>query len=115
LATATAFVPNGDGAGRPRGSKTKKTALLLAAAEAGELPVDFLLRIMRDEALDATIRMDAAKSVAPYLHPRLAASVVATADAEALEVIIWKTTREDDAAGIAPVRHHPMKTIEHRE
>jgi hypothetical protein len=92
------------GAGRPRGSKTKKQALLLAAAEAGELPVDFLLRIMRDPTVDAAVRMDAAKSVAPYLHPRLAATVISAA-IEETQVVIFKTTYDDHAAGVPPVRY----------
>lgn len=85
------------GAGRPRGSKAKKTKLLLAAAEAGELPVDFLLRVMRDESVDAMVRLDCAKAAAPYLHPRLAASVMAVATEESqITVVIRKFHHDDD-------------------
>lgn len=31
-----------------------------------------MLRIMRDEDADLAMRFDAAKSAAPYIHPRLA-------------------------------------------
>jgi hypothetical protein len=99
------------GAGRPRGSKTKKQALLLAAAEAGELPVDFLLRIMRDPTVDAAVRMDAAKSVAPYLHPRLAATIISAA-IEETQVVIFKTTYEDHAAGVPPVRYDAARAAD---
>ena len=38
------------GAGRPKGSKNKRTiALEEAIAEGGELPKGFMLRVMRDE------------------------------------------------------------------
>jgi hypothetical protein len=99
------------GAGRPRGSRNKKTVQLLAAAEAGILPVDFLLAVMRDPAVDGAVRMDAAKSVAPYLHPRLAATVLATA-AEDSQIIVQIMQFHDPATGeisAAPL----MKTIEH--
>jgi hypothetical protein len=36
------------------------------------MPVDFMLNTVRNETLDLPTRLDAAKSVAPYIHPRLA-------------------------------------------
>lgn len=61
------------GAGRKRGVRAKKTAERLAAIEASGLtPLDFLLQTMRDEKLERMVRMDAAKSAAPYVHPKLA-------------------------------------------
>ena len=60
------------GAGRPKGSKNKRTiALEEAMAEGGELPKGFMLRIMRDESQPLSLRADMAKAVAPYCHPRL--------------------------------------------
>jgi hypothetical protein len=44
----------------------------MAAAAAGLTPVDYLLGIMRNEALELPVRLEAAKAVAPYVHPRLA-------------------------------------------
>jgi len=35
-------------------------------------PVDFMLGIVANEALDLPMRLDAARSVAPYTNPRLA-------------------------------------------
>ena len=105
------------GAGRPRGSKTKKTKLLLAAAEAGELPIDFLLRIMRDESLDAGIRMDAAKSVAPYLSPRLQATLVKEAKEDLEVVLVSFATVYEDGTRVITDRdgnERPPLTIEHK-
>ena len=66
-------------AGRPRGSKNAKTKALakvtIAAAEAGILPVPFLLAVVRDETLDAAVRIDCAKAAAPYCHAKLSATV----------------------------------------
>ena len=63
------------GAGRPIGAATKRTREIAdkAAAE-GLMPLDVMLRAMREHA-DAERWDDAAaiaKDAAPYLHPRLA-------------------------------------------
>jgi hypothetical protein len=104
--------------GRPKGSKNAKTKALakitLAAAEAGELPVDFLLRCMRDESLPAAVRMDCAKAVAPYCSPRLAAAVIATAKDESLQPVIYITRFGADRADAVPYKP-PVRTIEHRD
>jgi hypothetical protein len=34
--------------------------------------MEFMLKVMRDEGEDLDKRLDAAKSVAPYVHPKLA-------------------------------------------
>ena len=100
-------------AGRPKGSKSKKTVALLAAAADGETPLDFLLRNMRDATLDGSVRLDCAKSAAPYLHPRLAATIQATANTEdsVLVVEIMKFVTADGSISASP----PMKTIEHQD
>ncbi len=61
------------GAGRPRGSLNKKTIEILKdAAETGEMPVDYMLRVMRDCRTKPDRRDRMAQAVAPFLHPRLA-------------------------------------------
>jgi hypothetical protein len=61
------------GSGRPKGSETKKRAeVALRATEAGLTPLEYMLGIVRDVTADAMTRLDAAKSAAPYCHPRLA-------------------------------------------
>jgi hypothetical protein len=65
------------GAGRKPGSKTKKMMdIAMAAAAAGETPLEYLLRVMRDPTVDEDRRMDEAKSAAPYVHARLNAVAV---------------------------------------
>ena len=62
------------GAGRQQGSKNKTTlARENAIAESGLTPLAYLLTIVRDTNQDQAARVDAAKSAAPYVHPRLAA------------------------------------------
>lgn len=60
------------GAGRKRGSVSKKTTeVAQRAAETGVTPLEYLLKVMRDSKKPLGLRMDAAKSAAPYMHPRL--------------------------------------------
>ena len=40
------------------------------AKETGEMPLDYLLRIMRDPLQEDTKRIDCAKAAAPYLHAK---------------------------------------------
>lgn len=61
------------GAGRPRGSKTKRTVeLAKQIAESGLSPLAYMLTIMRDKTADKKRRDEMAKSAAPYQHPKLA-------------------------------------------
>jgi hypothetical protein len=61
------------GAGRPKGAPNKANAERQAAIVASGLaPLDYLLSVLRDESADPHERMEAAKSAAPYVHPRLA-------------------------------------------
>ncbi len=61
-------------AGRPPGVRNRKTVEKLRALESGGiLPLDYLLSVMRDPNAEFETRLDAAKSAAPYVHPRLAA------------------------------------------
>jgi hypothetical protein len=60
------------GAGRPKGSATKRTREIADAAMAeGLTPLEYMLEVMRDVRADEARRLDAAKSAAPYVHPRL--------------------------------------------
>ncbi len=59
--------------GRQKGVPNKTNAQREAAiAASGLTPLDFLLQVMRDESAEKNIRIDAAKSAAPYVHPKLA-------------------------------------------
>lgn len=58
------------GKGRPKGSRNKWTEELLALAGDGETPVEFGLRVLRDEKATLDQRLQAARFCAPFLHPR---------------------------------------------
>ena len=70
-------------AGRKKGTPNKKTLermaredaakLLEAKALENDLPLDYMLRVMRDPAVEPHRRDAAAKAAAPYVHPTLAA------------------------------------------
>jgi len=67
--------------GRKRGTPNKKTAERKAElAASGELPVDYMLRVMRDGRCKAARRDDMARAVAPYIHARLATAEPQRAD-----------------------------------
>lgn len=61
------------GAGRPKGTPNKATAEREAViAASGLTPLDYMLGLLRDETQSREVRIDAAKSAAPYCHARLA-------------------------------------------
>jgi hypothetical protein len=67
---------SGNPRGRPKGARNKRTSGNLEAAKAGgELPLDYMLRVMRDPKVSNSRRDEMARTAAPYLHPRLAATV----------------------------------------
>lgn len=56
--------------GRPKGAKNK-FSLARMAAESGELPLVFMLRVMREEKNTVELRLHAATCAAPYLHRKM--------------------------------------------
>lgn len=79
-----------EGAGRPKGSRNKRSlAQISAAIAAGETPLEFMLRVMRGEATPkdaddrvkavyAGLQFEAAKAAAPYIHARLSSTELVT-------------------------------------
>jgi Family of unknown function (DUF5681) len=64
---------SGNPSGRPRGSRNKRSLANIEAAQAsGQMPLDFLLLIMRNNTQPLERRLEAAKAAAPYCHARLA-------------------------------------------
>ena len=62
------------GAGRKKNGTNRATEEAIAKARAGgEMPLDFLLRIMRDDNAEEAKRIDCAKAAAQYCHAKLAA------------------------------------------
>lgn len=58
--------------GRVAGVPNKATIARQAKIEASGLtPLDFMMNIMRDEAMAPEARFEAAKAAAPYVHPKL--------------------------------------------
>ena len=82
------------GAGRPRGSTNKFSAEIRAAGAASgeELPLDYMLRVMRDPNVDPHRRDFMAKAAAAYVHPRLNSTEVGGKEGE--PVIIQITPDE---------------------
>jgi hypothetical protein len=62
--------------GRTKGAvgKIKREAILAAQ---GITPLDYMLAIVRNEREDKTVRLDAAKAAAPYVHARLQTTTLA--------------------------------------
>jgi hypothetical protein len=60
-------------AGRKKGGANRITQEAVAKAMASnqETPLDYMLRIMRDEKRDDAFRFEAAKAAAPYIHHKL--------------------------------------------
>lgn len=75
--------------GRKKGTANRasiKKAEEIAAS--GLTPVDYLLSVMRNELNMDNVRIDAAKAVAPYIHPKLANIELAGKDGGPLQVQI---------------------------
>ncbi len=59
--------------GRQKGTVNKRTIVEREQLEAsGEMPKEYMLRVMRDPTVDHDRRDRMAKDVAPYVHPKLA-------------------------------------------
>lgn len=60
------------GAGRKKGSASRSNEeARRKAAQTGETPLDYMLRVMRDDKADGNRRDDMAKAAAPYIHAKL--------------------------------------------
>ena len=71
-----------NGAGRPKGALNVRTRIMLEEAMAGgEMPIAYMLRVMRDENAPDARRDEMAKAAASYLHSKQ--SLVRDEDEEA--------------------------------
>lgn len=67
----------GRGQGRKKGSFNKSKQEIIDAAKAGgEMPLEYMLRVMRDPNVPSERRDDMAKAAAPYVHARLSVTKV---------------------------------------
>ena len=62
---------SGNPAGRPKGAKSKKTIARDKALADGITPLEYLESIYQDENADPKMRLEAAKSAASFVHPKL--------------------------------------------
>ena len=60
----------GTGGARPGAGRPKKAIQLLPASPAQQSPLDFMLMVMRDPDADLKLRLEAAKTAAPYIHSK---------------------------------------------
>ena len=59
--------------GRKHGTPNRaSTARQAEVAASGITPLDYMLKVLRDENADPRQRFEAAKAAAPYVHPKLA-------------------------------------------
>lgn len=86
------------GAGRKKGipNKTNKTVRERAAAS-GQMPLDYMLEIMRNPKIAKARRDWAAEKSAPYLHSRLQA-VTHSSDPKKPIVMVHRTMTPQEAA-----------------
>jgi hypothetical protein len=71
--------------GRIKGGvdKIKREAILAAQ---GITPLDYMMAIVRNDAEDKSVRLDAAKAAAPYVHARLQAMTLGSDPDKPLKV-----------------------------
>lgn len=75
--------------GRKKGSRNLRTEAQAAAIEcSGLTPLEFMLNVLRDPQQDYDVRLEAAKSAAPYVHPKLANIELTGKDKGPLEISI---------------------------
>lgn len=87
--------------GRKKGSPNKvksklaaKVEVMEAAAAAGETPLDYMIRVMRDPTVDHRRRDAMAGQAAPYVHAKLASVTVAGDQDKPLNVVSTQSTAE---------------------
>jgi hypothetical protein len=87
------------GAGRPKGSKTRHKLLdeqiRKELGEEGELPLAYMLRIMRDARYPKARRDEMAKAAAPYLHAKQQSVELKNKKGEALRLVSSEMTPKE--------------------
>ena len=110
------------GAGRPKGSVSKRTLSKVKLPEATQhrvpavvaeqLPLDVLLAAMRDKNLPIEIRLAAAKVAAPYFHARISTGPQRTSYEMTESELEEAIRREKEAALRIHPAHRHFRTIE---
>lgn len=96
------------GAGRPKGAinKVSKEERERHAAE-GELPLDYMLRIMRDARMPKARRDEMAKAAAPFLHSKLSSVELKNKKGEALRMVSETMTPKEASEAFATTMAQP--------
>jgi hypothetical protein len=85
--------------GRRRGTPNRATAAtrdqILAS---GMSPLHFMVSVFRDETQPLAVRLDAARSVAPYCHPRLSTVDIGGHEERPLQVQVIRFSDLDPSA-----------------
>lgn len=88
----------GRGQGRKKGIPNKTNRVIReAAAASGELPLDYMLRVMRDPKVNKDRRDEMAKAAAPYLHSKLQTTTHRTDPGRPLQMVHSKMTMKQAA------------------
>jgi hypothetical protein len=90
------------GAGRKPGSLGRKTrAIAERAVNEGLTPLEVMLADMRDPKLSRAERFEAAKSAAPFMHPRLSTvdATVSDKTLPSVEAVEWVVVRPGELIG----------------
>jgi hypothetical protein len=85
--------------GRCMGTPNKRTLERQAEMDellaAGDSPLAYMLKVMRDARAEPATRRDAARAAAPYCHPRLSGIDVGSGEGGALIIELVQFNKED--------------------
>ncbi len=82
---------------KPGSSNTKTRETIKAVEESGLTPLEYMLAVMRDAAMEPRERLSAAVSAAPYVHAKLASVEFALSGS----VDVVNMTKEQRDAAVA--------------
>jgi len=82
------------------GAARRKRAVVEPAVSEGLTPLQYMVDILRDESQTHAVRMDAAKTAAPYMHPRLATAEMQGHDPEWFGEALWALMQRAQQAGV---------------
>jgi hypothetical protein len=89
--------------GRKKGMRNKATLLReRELAAGGELPLDHMLRVMRDPTKEDSLRFAAAKAAAPYCHPHLSPTTLMNPRSTGPSKIVVEFVRAKDGRPAPP-------------
>lgn len=81
---ASSKLPKAQHGGRRPGAGRPKLEPIVLPPVLGRTPAEFLLSVMNNEAVDARLRIEAAKILMPYFHQRVDVSKKAAAQVKAM-------------------------------